>query len=356
MELSYLIVESLKRHSSEKKLQDTHPLNQKELLHSLQEDYPHLSDEITKKKVRQALEKMTAQESELPDQCKTLRFHEKNGRITGYWVANTLSDPELKFLIDSVMYGNIINTGNARSLAKRIQSLSGKSLHELTRYASGAFGRQKYLPDIDVLENVNSIMQAQLKQRKVQFQLNVFDVKDGRIELSPAKEHTVSPLEIFLHGGRYYLAAAYDDTDKVYYFRMDLMTKIRQLDGDRARSREEFPALKGFQRDSFMLKHPVMYGGLEKRFTLRVEKDYFTQLVDTFSHSLEIIPGSSTADTVDVSVKASDEAMRLWLLQHGDITPPAMTPFSSLSWKKGNSTMMGRVAATMTAYRIRYLL
>ena len=109
---------------------------------------------------------MVVQESALPDPCKTLRFHEKNGRITGYWVTNALSDPELKFLIDS-----------------------------------------------------------------------------------------------------------------------------------------------------------VMYGGREKRFKLRVKRACFTQLVDTFSHSLIMIPGSdtATADTVDVLVNASEEAMRLWLLQYGDI-------------------------------------
>lgn len=319
MELSYLIIEVLKRHSSEKKQYDTRPLNQAEILYFLQKDYPHLSDEITEKKVRRAVEKMVAQESALPDPYKTLRFHEKNGRITGYWVANTLSDLELKFLIDSVMYGTIINTQNAQSLAKRLQGLSGKALRELTKYASGAFGKQKYLPDIDVLENVNSIMQAQRKQRKVQFQLNAFDVQDDQIVLSPTEKHTVSPLDVFLHNGRYYLAAAYNNSNTVYFFRVDLMTDICQQDGERARKRDDFAALKDVRRDHFMLKHPVMYGGREKRFKLRIKRKYFTQLVDTFSHSLTILPGSDTADTVDVLVDAIDEAMRLWLLPYGDI-------------------------------------
>lgn len=294
-------------------------MNQAEILHFLKKEYPHFSDEITEKKVRRAVKKMVTQESTLDESCKTFRSCEKNGRITGYWVPDTLSDPELKFLIDSVMYGNIINTKNAQTLAKRLQGLSGKGLREITKYASGAFGKQKYLPDIDVLENVSSIMQAQMQQRKVRFQLNVFDVKDGKIELTPIKTHTVSPLEIFLHSGRYYLAAAYDDNDKVYFFRVDLMTDILVLNGDRARKRDDLAALKNLQRDHFMLKYPVMYGGKEKQFKLRIKRAHFTQLVDTFSHSLMLIPGSDTADTVDVLVNASEGAMRSWLLQYGDI-------------------------------------
>ncbi len=84
MELSYLIMEVLKRYSSEKKSEDTHPLNQKQILDLLQKDYPYLSDEITKKKVRTALEEMVAQESVFPDRDKLLHFHRKNGRIIGY--------------------------------------------------------------------------------------------------------------------------------------------------------------------------------------------------------------------------------------------------------------------------------
>lgn len=319
MELSYLIIEVLKRHSSEKAQGDTHPLNRTEILGFLQKDYGHLSEEITAKKVRRAVEEMAAQEAVLPEQCRMLRFHRKNGRITGYWTANDISDPELKYLIDCVVYGNIINTQNAQSLAKRLQGLSGKNLYNLTPYASGAFGSQKYLPDIDVLENVNVIMRAQMKQVKIKFRLNVFDAKDGRIVLSPVKEHIVSPIEIVLHSGRYYLVAAYNDGDKLYFFRVDLMDRIRLLKGKKAKKMDDFAQLKDFQRSSFMLRHPVMYGGREKWFKLRVERAHFTQVVDTFSSALKILPGSDTGDTIDVEVYASEEAMRLWLLQYGDI-------------------------------------
>lgn len=319
MELSYLIIEVLKKHSSEKVLCDTHPLNQMEILRFLETDYSNLSDKLTKKRVRQALEKMVAQESTFCDQDKILRFHEKNGRITGYWVTNNLRDPELKFLIDSVMYGNIINTRNAQDLAKRIQGLSGKRLKKLTPYTTGGFGRQKYLPGTDVLENVDSIMQAQAKHRKIEFQLNVYVPSDGKPVLSPTKKHTVSPLEMLLCGGRYYLIAAYDNTDKLYFFRVDLMTRIRRLDEEKARERNEFTAFKNFQRDRFMLKYPLMYGGQERRFKLRIEKTHFTQVVDTFSDSMQVVLGSDTGATVEVVVEASEEAMRLWLLQYGDI-------------------------------------
>ena len=111
MELSYMIVEVLKRHSS-----GQNPLNQTQLLQRLQSDYPHLVEEITEKKVRSALEKMTIQEIALPEEARALRYTDAR-RKKRYWAGNSLSDVELKFLVDSVVYSNIINTQNARSLA-----------------------------------------------------------------------------------------------------------------------------------------------------------------------------------------------------------------------------------------------
>ena len=316
MELSYMIVEVLKRHSSEK-----NTLNQTQLLRRLQDDYPHLAKEITEKKVRSALEKMTAQEIALPEEARALRYTDAK-RKKQYWTGNSLSDVELKFLIDSVVYSNIIGTQNARSLAKRIQGLSGKRLRELTPYASGAFGEQKYTAGIDVLKNVEAIAAAQEEGRKIRFNLNVFSVQNRKIELRPTKEHTVSPLETVLHSGRYYLLACYDN-DRIYSFRVDLMTDIRQT-ADPAR--RDVPALKNFRRDAFVLQHPVMYTGRVRRFTLRVSKDSLTQIVDSFSNAVTVVPGGETEDTVDLWVDASDGAMKYWLLRYGDIVEAVNMP------------------------------
>lgn len=316
MELSYMIIEVLKRHSSEKKT-----LNQTQLLQCLQNDYPHLAEEITEKKVRSALEKMTAQEIELPEEARALRYTDAR-RKKQYWTGNSLSDVELKFLIDSVVYSNIINTQNARSLAKRIQGLSGKRLRDLTPYASGAFGKQKYTAGINVLKNVEAIAAAQEAGRKISFDLNAYTAQNGKIVLRPTGNHTVSPLETVLHNGRYYLLACYDG-DRIYSFRVDLMTGIRQAAEP---ARRDVPALKSFRRDEFMLRHPVMYAGQVRRFTLCVRKDSLTQIADTFSDALTIIPGSETEETVDLWVEASDRAMKFWLLQYGDIVEAINLP------------------------------
>ena len=56
------------------------------------------------------------------------------------------------------------------------------------------------------------------------------------------------------------------------------------------------------------------------------------------------------------SVKIFDE-FRHWRIENFyPFTPPWMTPFSILSWKKGKAMMMGAMAAMITANWIRYRL
>ena len=53
------------------------------------------------------------------------------------------------------------------------------------------------------------------------------------------------------------------------------------------------------------------------------------------------------------SVKIFDEFRHRRIENFYPLTPPWMTPFSILSWKKGKAMMMGAMAAMITANWIR---
>jgi hypothetical protein len=187
MELSYQIVEVLKEFSSKTKTLESHPMSlsevQKQLvvkfgdkrnLRDVQE-----SDFPTRKMVRTSMKSLLEMEALLPEKQRTIRYTEKIineiSYKTNYWYANCISDAELKFLIDSTLHANIINQKNGQRLAKNIQKLSGKHLLDMTMYAP-IFGEAKYTQDVDVLSSVEILMQAIKRQRKVSFDLNIYDV------------------------------------------------------------------------------------------------------------------------------------------------------------------------------------
>lgn len=59
-----------------------------------------------------------------------------------------------------------------------------------------------------------------------------------------------------------------------------------------------------------------MMAGEVKRYRLKVQREYFSRLVDSFSHEIEIIPGTLNDTEVEVYVRSSSRGLRYWLLQH----------------------------------------
>lgn len=336
MELSVAIIEVLKEFSSETKTAQTGPMSLADIQRRLVMkfgDTDKTSEEITekdwptRKMVRTSMADLLVMEELLPNEQRTIRFSEsetKEGivRRTNYYYANAITDAELKFLLDSTLYSSIINQKHANRLAKNIQNLSGKHLKDMTQYAA-VFGETRYSPSNDVLSNVELLMQA-LGKSKVTFQLNVYST--GKRLVPAKKEHdTVNPHYVVMGSGRYYLLATYDNSEKVYYFRVDLMTDIR-ITKEPSVGREKIPELKnGIDWSKYMFQHPYMVTGTVERIKLRIKKEHFTQIIDWFGTDIRVL--SETGDTVDVEVRACEKAMKYWLLSYGEsVEALNMTP------------------------------
>lgn len=320
MDLSYYIIRTLQKYSSPKDNKTTKPLKREALVKIMQKEYPDMS--ITSKKVRRALDELVNMESILPDEKKTICYRiyyvGEQERKTDYYYHNVLSDVELKYLIDATLYSMIFSSGAARDLAKRIQGLSGKNLLDITSYANESFGRQRYTLENDVMRNVEVIMQAKKMHACITFRWNVYDVEDGKVILKFKNKRKTRPLKLILNNGRYFLLSRQPDSEKVITYSVDLMTEVRMV-------REKDPGCddgmpdKNFIRAEYNLQHPFMMGGELRKYKLRVNREYFSRLMDSFSYAIQIIPGTQTEKTVDVRVEASCKGMAYWLLKNYEV-------------------------------------
>lgn len=319
MDLSYFIVRILKKYSSKEKTTKTKPLSREEIAKRLQAEYP--DDCITYKKVRKSLEQLIGMESHLPDNQKTICYRtymvKGQERHTDYFYNNAISDVELKFLVDSVLYAKIFKSSSAQNLAKRIQGLSGKNLRDITPYANDSFGKQRYSLNINVMENVETIMRAKKANAFISFDWNVYDVADGQIILKNVERRKVKPRKLILSNGRYFLLLRHWGSDKEYSYAVDLMSNIELCpEKDNV---NELELQKDFIRAEYVLQHPFMMGGEVRQYKLRVQREYFSRLMDDYAHEIRIVKGSETEETVDVRIEASRKGMMYWLLQHYDV-------------------------------------
>ena len=174
MELLYCIMDVLKEHTNEKKT-----LTRQEITDKIQNKY---DDKITYKMVRTKLDSMIDHESTLPDEQRTIFYSTKyvndQERHSDYYYKNAITDFEYKFLIDSILSSKIFNNQKAESLIKRIQALSGKGLSDITKYAKNNLIKQRYSLEQDVIKNIELILKAKQEKSFIQFQWNVYDVKN----------------------------------------------------------------------------------------------------------------------------------------------------------------------------------
>lgn len=318
MNLRKYLIELLKNNTGEdKNSKEIKTMQQNEIYEKLHADYP----DITLKKVRTCLKNLVEEEANLPDEEKTICYEERYGRKTNYYYnksSTDISDVELKYLIDSIMYGKIFNSKQAKSFAKRVQNLSGKNLKDITPYVNDSFGRQRFTLETDVLQNIDIILKAIKSGQCISFSWNVYDIVNGKVETREIYRATVKPIRLILNEGRYCAHVRYEKGRKIYTYNVDLMKKIRVVPGFQDGIREE-EIQRNFERAEYLLQTPYNFGGEIKTYKLRVQKEYFSRLVNTFSYGIKIIDGTETEKTVDVRIKATKRGMVYWLLHHYDV-------------------------------------
>ena len=327
MILEQAVLEVLKKYSSKEKTYDTKPLSCAEIVEHINNDFAKEIEESARKKisykrVRAILKRIVDSEDKSETKSIYCSVSERAGEDykTGYWTSRSISDVELKFLIDSVMYSKIFNSRKAQDLAKRIQDLSGKNLYNMTSYANSTFGKQRLLTNIDVLDNIKKLMYAEKKNAFVSFVFCNYDVEGKQVVLKEKHKRIVKPLYIILDEGRYFLLARHQNSEKIYTYSIDLMSKL--VIDTNLQDKVDDEDLKNnlnFIRAEYPLAHPYNMGGDIGHFRLRVSRKFFSRVVDAFSYRIEIVADNPKADTVDIKVDASEEGMKKWLLANYDI-------------------------------------
>ena len=312
MELLYCIMDVLKEHTNEKKT-----LTRQEITDKIQNKY---DDKITYKMVRTKLDSMIDHESTLPDEQRTIFYSTKyvndQERHSDYYYKNAITDFEYKFLIDSILSSKIFNNQKAESLIKRIQALSGKGLSDITKYAKNNLIKQRYSLEQDVIKNIELILKAKQEKSFIQFQWNVYDVKNKKVELRKVEQRTIKPLKLVLNGGKYYCLARHLNSEKIYTYSVELMTEILLVPsiGDEI---DERAFEQKFSRTEYALQHPFMFGGETRQYKIRVARKYISRVVEDFSYEIKII--AEADETVDIRISTSSKGMVYWLLKNYDI-------------------------------------
>ena len=146
-----------------------------------------------------------------------------------------------------------------------------------------------------LLYSIDALHEAINTGRMVEFHYK----KVGRPE-----KRVISPWQMAWENGCYYLIAYQDEKEPVgiRHYRVDRMSGVRVLERPR-RGREQFA---DFDLPAYLRKHFSMYGGPERRVTLRCTADLENAMRERFGASPTFLPEEDGCFHFDVPICISE--------------------------------------------------
>ena len=257
-----------------------------------------------------------------------------------WYIVRDISNSELIPLIDGLLFSKYIPYSRCKDLIEKLEKLS-----------SANFKREHRLPSYDAKANkskndhlfltVEILSEAIAKQKRVEFNfltygtdtdapLRIYLEDDG----TPHK-YEVSPYEIAITNGRYYLICSNKKGD-LFHYRLDFIRNIqfmkKDADGDDTdenyvpnRPVSEFKAHTAKSNPNeldlakYMREHIYMYNGESIMVKFIADKTVNASIVthvrDWFGDGARFM--NETQDKVEVYVNVNKKAMLYWALQYG---------------------------------------
>ena len=219
----------------------------------------------------------------LDDEDNELKLvvYDKNKK--GFYVRQRHFDlNDIRLLTECVYSAKFIAEGQAKRLVDVVCDFVSEAQAEKIRHNAFLTDRVKTI-NKSVLNSISLINEAMSKEtegekhipEKISFKYLRYSLDDlnKQVERKHGAKFVVSPFQLLINDGNYYLLAFDDDSQKMKTYRVDRMKNV-SFTGEPREGQEEFDKidLKTYTQRVFS-----MYGGEKKRVTLR----FINPLLDT---------------------------------------------------------------------------
>ena len=219
------------------------------------------------------------------------------------------TNEELRLLIDSLLFSKHIPYSQAKKLITKLESLSNIYFKSRSQYI--------YPLPVDrtdnkqVFYNISILDEAIRKKQKVLFEYAEYHT-DKKMHLKKredgsVREYVVTPYQMAVQEGKYYLICNYDKYDDISNYRVDRIRNIQVLE----EKGKPFETLKwsGHQPmnlNEYMKEHVYMYSSENAFVKFRIVKAMISDVIDLFGKGVNF---SEETDThVSVSVHVNERA------------------------------------------------
>ena len=244
--------------------------------------------------------------------------------LSGWHYISDFTDAEIDILVNNIIFSKHIPYNVCKEMVSKLSKLSSKYYKNRNIHFGDENTSNQLAFCLDILSEAMSTENGRMPT-KVAFKhlrqtvsakpVFVSD-KDGK-----SRVYIVSPYEVVIANGKYYLICSHSKGNNLYHYRLDLMRDIEILEDKPIRPIREVSDeyLYGLDLEKYMKEHIYMFGGESIDVTLKIDKtapfNIVGHVIDWFGN--DVLFFDETEDAVRAKVRVNKDAMKYWALQYG---------------------------------------
>lgn len=233
----------------------------------------------------------------------------------------SLSDGELRFLIDTVMYSRLIPEDDTAEMIEKLAKLGSGSFEKEMK--KRAYSAERIEKDTfwGTIENVTIIQKALFAHKQIS--CNYITTIDFDMVYRFKDDIIVNPYELAFSCGKYYLLCSYENDEDLVVLRLDKLDHLKLLKSKCVENHalEKVKNEKGIQ--NYLYNQPELKGGQQMEFDLLCYNDSLDEVYDIFGkQNTRIKPikpeNYDDPESTLITVRTTREAMKSWAIIHAD--------------------------------------
>lgn len=229
---------------------------------------------------------------------------------TDFYLKQKFTNEELRLLIDSLLFSKHIPYSQAKELIKKLESLSNIYFKSCSQYIYPL--PVERTDNKQVFYNIAILDDAIRKKKKVLFEYAEYHT-DKKMHLKKredgsVREYIITPYQMAVQEGKYYLICNYDKYDDISNYRVDRIRNIQIL-GEKGKPFEtlKWSGHQPMNLNEYMKEHVYMYSSENAFVKFRIVKAMISDVIDLFGKGVNF---SEETDThVSVSVHVNERAV-----------------------------------------------
>ncbi len=303
------ILDILKRYSD-----SDHTLSQKDIIEILEKEYDMTADRKTVKRNLENLEDMGyaieySESIRMTPNPKTGK-REENIITSDYYLERDFSDPELRLLIDSLLFSTHIPYNQCKALVEKLKNLSNIYFKASVKHIGTMPETRPQNPELFL--TIEMLDEAISKNKKVKFTYLEYTTKKKQKKKTrddgSVREYVVTPYQMAAKEGKYYLICNYDKYNDLSNYRIDRIRDVEILD-EKGKAFNSLDGVTNRNLDlaAYMAEHIYMYSSGNTRTKFRIVKEMISDVIDLFGMDVDF--SNETETHVDVTARVNERAM-----------------------------------------------